>query len=196
MVQKLVKNWWLLALCGVLEGVISVIYFNHSGNGFHRLRDMIFLGNITLAAGVCTVAAGVWRPANDNRWLVVLNGLALGALGLIFDGIIGFRISFRTVAFLIILAALSIGIFELITAQVIRRRRHPADGWILDLAGIVSVAFALVFFALGLGWIKVVPGSFLDVLWLGSYFGFSAICMLWLAFRLQSRDGQSQEALP
>ncbi len=157
---------------------------------------MIFLGNITLAAGVCTVAAGVWRPANDNRWLVVLNGLALGALGLIFDGIIGFRISFRTVAFLIILAALSIGIFELITAQVIRRRRHPADGWILDLAGIVSVAFALVFFALGLGWIKVVPGSFLDVLWLGSYFGFSAICMLWLAFRLQSRDGQSQEALP
>jgi hypothetical protein len=43
--------------------------------------------------------------------------------------------------------------------------------------------------ALGLRWIRVEPGSRSDLLWLGSYFGFSAICMLALAvpkFRFKS----------
>jgi hypothetical protein len=57
----------------------------------------------------------------------------------------------------------------------------------------------LAFFALGFRWIKLGPGSHADLLWLGSYFGFSAICMLWLALRLHSQ-GLSQsgqrEALP
>lgn len=26
MIQTLMKNWWLLAVCGVLDAIISVIY--------------------------------------------------------------------------------------------------------------------------------------------------------------------------
>jgi uncharacterized membrane protein HdeD (DUF308 family) len=26
MIQTLIKNWWLLALCGVLDVIISVVY--------------------------------------------------------------------------------------------------------------------------------------------------------------------------
>jgi uncharacterized membrane protein HdeD (DUF308 family) len=190
MIQKPSKNWWLLALCGVLDAIISVIYFNHAGRGFHETEPVVFLGKLTLAAGACTITAAMWSSRNGKSWLLVLNGLACSALGLIFTFWTG-PLSFSTVALLIILMAMSIGIYELATARTLRL--HVADGWFLGLAGVVSVGFALAFVALGIGWIKVEPGSYLDLLWLGSYFSFSAICKLGLAVRLHS--GQ-WDALP
>jgi uncharacterized membrane protein HdeD (DUF308 family) len=195
MIQTLTKNWWLLAFSGVVEAVISIVYFNHAGHGFHALKDIVFVGRLSMAGGACTIAAGFWRPAKGKCWLLVLNGLALVAVGLIFNGIIGFRISLRTIALLIIMMAMSVGILELVTARTIWRERHVADGWFLGLAGVVSVGFALAFFALGFHWIKLGPGSVADLLWFGSYFGFSAICMLWLGLRLHSQS-DPREALP
>ncbi len=191
MIQTLIKNWLLLALCGVLDAVISVIYLiMPDADGpltFNAWSGMVvFLGKVALAAGACTIAAGIWRSAKGKCWLLVLNGLALGALGLICYKLTHYRISFRTIALLIILMAMSVGIIELLTARTLRRQRHVADGWFLGLAGMASVGFALAFFALGFRWIKLGPGSHLDLLWLGSYFGFSAICMLGLALRLRS----------
>ena len=60
---------------------------------------------------------------------------------------------------------------------------------VAGLAGVASVGFAVAFLALGLRWITVEPGSRSDLLWLGSYFGFSAICMLGLGLRLNSLRG-------
>ncbi|MGI8962836.1 MAG: hypothetical protein ACR2IV_24380 [Bryobacteraceae bacterium] len=212
-IQTLIKNWWLLALCGVLHGLISVIYLIMQATGgpltFHAWKGTVgLLGKLSLAAGACTIAAGIWGSAKGKCWLLSLNGLTLSALGLIYTGIAGFshsgvvggaRISFRTIALLIILMAMSIGILEFIAARTLRRQRHVADGWFLGMAGVASVGFALAFFALGFRWIKLGPGSHLDLLWLGSYFGFSAVCMLGLALRLHSR-GRSQsgqwQALP
>ncbi len=190
MVQTLIKNWWLLALCGVLDAIMSVIYFiMQETDGpltFHSWSGtVVFLGELALAAGACTIAAGIWRSAKGKCWLLVLNGLALGAFGLI-HFFTRFRIGFLTFALLIILMAMSIGILEFVIARTLRRQRHVADGWFLALAGVASVGFALAFFALGFRWIKIEPGSHADLLWLGSYFGFSAICMLGLALRLHS----------
>ncbi len=204
MIQTLIKNCPLLAVCGVLDAIISVIYlFMQDTDGpltFHSWNGtVVFLGKLALAAGVCTVVTGILRSTNGKCWLLVLNGLALGALGLIQYGFVRSRISFLTVALLIILMAMSIGILELAIARTQWRQRHVADGWFLALAGVVSVGFALVFLALGFRWIKIEPGSHADLLWLGSYFGFSAVCKLGLALRLHSQ-GLSQsgqrEALP
>jgi len=183
--QTLTKNWWLLALCGVLDAMLFVIYFVMQDQDgpvtFHAWRGTIaLLGKLTLAAGVCTIAAGIWRSAKGKCWPLVLNGLALTALGVIYTYLMRFRISLRTIALLIIVMAVSLAILEW-------RLRHVADGWFFALAGVASVGFALAFFALGFHWIKLELGSHLDLLWLGSYFGFSAICMLVLAFRLQNR---------
>jgi uncharacterized membrane protein HdeD (DUF308 family) len=191
LIQTLTKNWWLLALCGVLDAIISVVYLIMQGTDgpvtFHAWNGtIVFLGKLALAAGACTIAAGIWRSTKGKCWLLVMNGLALGALGLICYKLAQYRISFLTVALLIILMAMSIGILELVTARTLRRQRHVADGWFLALAGVASVGFALAFLALGLGWIKIGLGSHLDLLWLGSYFGFSAICMLGLALRLHT----------
>jgi uncharacterized membrane protein HdeD (DUF308 family) len=194
-IQTLTKNWWLLALCGVLDAVISVIYFDHAEHGFHGLRDIVFLGRVALAAGACTITVGLWRSAKGKSWLLVLNGVALGALGLISNGVFGSRISLRTIALLMILMAVSIGTLESVTARTLWHQRHVADGWFLGSAGVASIGFALAFFALGFHWIKLGPGSSADILWFGSYFGFSAICILGLALRLHSKSGQ-REASP
>jgi hypothetical protein len=47
----------------------------------------------------------------------------------------------------------------------------------------VSLGFALAFVALGFGAIKIEPGSHTELLWLGAYFAFSAVCMLGFALR-------------
>ncbi len=203
MTQTLTKNWFLLALCGVLEAVIAVIYLIMQGTDgpltfFSWHGTIALLGKLALVAGACTAAAGL-RSTNGKSWLLVLNGLALGALGLIQYAFVRFRISFLTIALLIILMAASMGILELTIARSLRHQRHVADGWFLALAGVASFGFALAFLALGFRWIKIEPGSHADLLWLGAYFGFSAICMLGLALRLHSQ-GLSQsgrrEALP
>jgi hypothetical protein len=132
------------------------------------------------------IAAGLWRSTRGKSWFLVLNGLALSALGLILNGIFGFRISFRTIALLLVVMAMSIGIFELVIARALRRQRHIADEWFLGLAGAASVVFALAFLAFGFRWIELEPRPHADFLWFGSYFGFSAICMLGLALRLHT----------
>ena len=202
MIQTLVKNWWLLALCGVLYFIVSVIYLvmqNQDGPlTFHAWKGtVVFLGQLMLVAGVCTIAAGAWRSAKGKCWLLVLNGVALGTLGLIYSGIFGFSIRFRTVALLTVSMAMSLGVLKWLTARTLRRKRHVAGEWFLGLAGAGSIGFALAFLAFVFRWIKLDPESPGEsLLWLGSYFGFSAICMLGLALRLRglsrSQPGQRQ----
>jgi uncharacterized membrane protein HdeD (DUF308 family) len=189
LIQTLTKNWLLLALCGVLQVMISVIYLTmQRADGLLSFQSwngtVAFVGKLAVAAGACTIAAGLLRSTTGKCWLLVLNGIALGALGLIQYGFVRFRISFLTIALLVIVMAMSIGILELIIARTLRRRRRGADEWSFGIAGVASVIFALAFVALGLRWIRIEPGSHSDLLWLGSYFGVSAICMLWLALRL------------
>src|SRR6266480_3453568 len=99
LIQTLIKNWLLLALCGVLDAIISVIYLIMQDTDgpltFHTWNStLVLLGKLALAAGACTIAAGIWRSTNGKCWLLALNGLALGALGLIQYRFVRFRISF------------------------------------------------------------------------------------------------------
>jgi len=180
-------------------------FFMRGPDGSLTLRTFVLtdtamdMCGIALAAGVCTVAAGIWASRNARSWLLVLNGLALSAYGVIPLIFWTRPLSFRLFALLLAVMATSIGVFELATARTLRR--HVADKWFPGLAGAASVGFALAFIALGFRWIKLEPGplSHSLFLWFGSYFGFSAICMLGLALRLHSL-GLSQsgqwEALP
>ncbi len=149
MIQTLNKNWWLLALCGVFEAIISVIYaimYDTGPDGpltAHGWRvTAVFLSRLALAAGVCTIAAGIWRFAIGTSWLLVLNGLAFSAYGLIplfWRGSLNFVLFAR----LLVVMALSIGVLELVSARTLRRQRHVTDGWFLGLAGAASVRFCL-----------------------------------------------------
>jgi uncharacterized membrane protein HdeD (DUF308 family) len=179
--STLTKNWWLLALCGVLEAVIALIYFDIAEYGNHSLNIVANMGRLTLVAGVVAIAAGLRSTARARRWLLVLNGLAVGVLGVI----LGFwrgRLAFRSIADLVVVMALSLAVYELTTTPSLRRR--GVDGWLPTAAGVVALVFAAVFLAFVFRWIRLDPawpaqGS----LWLGSYFCFSAFCMLGMARR-------------
>jgi hypothetical protein len=188
-IQTLIKNWWLLVLCAILNGVFSVTYLIMmlDPTGFRKFavqNTLVFLGRIALAAGVGAIIAGVWRSSTGKCWPLVLNGLAFVALGVIFTGAFGPRISLRTVALLVIAMALGIATREFEIARTLRRHRRVVDGWLAGLAAAISVGFAVWFLALAFGLIRLEPGSHLDFAWFGSYFGFAAISTFALATRL------------
>ena len=200
MIQTLTRNRWLLALSGVLSAMISAIYLVMQNEPepltFHGWnRNIVLLGKLALAAGAGAIAAGLWRSAKGKCWLLVLNGLALGALGLIWYAFVRLPISLLTISLLVIVMAVSMGALELITAKHFRRTRHAVDAWLLRLAAVVSAGFAFVLLAFGLRWIRIQPESHPDLLWLGMYFGFVALCMLALAIRLPGL-GLPQELVP
>ena len=191
MAQSVIKRWWLLALCGVLDALFAgliVLMGNPDGSPNLRLfihgRNAITqLGLLALAAGVCTIAASVWRSRKDNSWLLMLNGLACTSLGILVTLGTTRPITFRTIALVIVIMAMSIGLYELATARTLRGQL--VDEWLLGVAGVVSVGFAVVFLGFVLRWIKLDPSPSAQTFnWLGSYFGFTAICMVGLALRL------------
>jgi uncharacterized membrane protein HdeD (DUF308 family) len=178
MSQTLVRKG-LLTGCGVLYAIVSAIFLNQARHVHGRFTAFVFLGNVTLAAGACMVASGILRWREGRSWLLVMNGLACGALGVILSFGPSRPISFRTIALLITMMALTIGIYELAEARTLRRL---AGEWILGATGAVSLSFAFVFLAFILSWIKLEPTSPAQSFhWLGSYFAFSAICALGLA---------------
>jgi uncharacterized membrane protein HdeD (DUF308 family) len=190
MTQSLVKSWWLLAVCGVLDALFAVLIVlmgrpDVSPN-LHALihnRAAILLGLLALAAGCCTIAASVWGLRKGNYWFLVLNGLACISLGILVTLGATKPITFRTIALVIVIMAMSIGLYEFATARTLRG--HLIDEWLLGAAGVVSVGFALVFLGFVLRWIKLDPSPSAQTFdWLGSYFGFTAICMVGLALRL------------
>jgi hypothetical protein len=114
-----------------------------------------------------------------------LNGLALGAIGLLplfWRG----PLSVRVIELLVIVAALTGGILALAIAR--SSRRHTADEWLFGSAGAGSVLFALAFLALVSRWIQLERTAFHSAvfLWFCCYFGFSAVCVLLLGLRLHS----------
>lgn len=182
-------NRILLTLSAILDAIIAGIYFLLYDTGPNGpLPDhewygvVLFLNRIALAAGVCTIAAGLWRSAEDKSWLLVLNGLALSAYGvipLLWKG----PLAFDRLALLPIAMAITFGILALTIA---RSPRHSVtDAWFFGLAGAGSLGFALAFLALVNRWIQLERRAFHPsvFLWLCVYFVFTAICILGLALR-------------
>ncbi len=78
--QILVKNWWLLALCGVLDAAYAVTNLLTLGpDGSPAFRRFLapatlrYMSAFSLAAGVCTIAAGVWISGRGKSWPLALN---------------------------------------------------------------------------------------------------------------------------
>jgi uncharacterized membrane protein HdeD (DUF308 family) len=176
--QPSIKSWPLLALCGIFYAVLAPIVirqaFVHSRGAIEQL------GMLVLAAGASTIAAGIWNRKQPKSWFLVLNGLACSVLGMAVMLGVHRPIRFRTIAVLVVVMAASIAIFEF--ANLRRSRGHLANEWLFAAAGALAVGFAAVFLGFVLGWIKLDPSPSLQTFyWLGSYFGFSALCMLGLA---------------
>lgn len=178
----------LLTVCGILEALCAAASLlllepEWTLGVANPIRPMAVLA---LAGGLCAMAAGLAHARNGRAWLLSLHGLALGGYGLLgLSPLIQGSLSFRPVALLFVLMALSLGVFAWQPAEP-RRGRLPA------LLGSCALAAAAGFLAVALGWVRLgAPPTFWSAM--AAHWGLCAAVLLVLAWRA---PGSAAEALP
>jgi len=184
MASELARNWWLLALRGVIGILFGIGAFVWPGATLAAL--ILVFGAYVFVDGLFAVAAGIgMRRQLSLWWLVVLEGVA----GIIL-GLLTFRSpDITALVLLTLIAAWSIvtGIFEIATA--LRIRTLIENEWLLIVSGVVSIIFGILLIAQpGAGEIAIV--------WLiGAYALIFGILTLMLAFRVRGmRDTIARQA--
>ncbi len=152
--ELLARSWWMLALRGVaalLFGVLALIW-----PAVTLLTLVILFAAWALLAGVMAAIAAIKnRSADSGWWLILVLGLfsiAAGIVAVFYPGV--------TALFLVLLMganALVTGVMDI--AVAIRLRKIIRGEWLLILAGVVSIIFAVAVFlfpgagALALVWL-------------------------------------------
>jgi uncharacterized membrane protein HdeD (DUF308 family) len=179
MIGVLARNWWALALRGLLAVLFGLLAFALPGLTLAAL--VILFGAYALVDGIFALITAVRAAeAHERWWLLVLEGLAGVAAGLLtfmWPGITAF-----VLLVLIGWWAIITGIFEI--AAAVRLRKEITGEWALALGGVASVIFGLVLvFRPGVG--------ALAVIWLiGTYAVVFGLLLLMLAFRLRGHSGR------
>jgi uncharacterized membrane protein HdeD (DUF308 family) len=178
MAADLARNWWVLALRGVLGILFGIAAFVWPESTLTAL--VLVFGAYVFVDGIFALIAGIsMRRQLSLWWLVLLEGVA----GIIL-GLLTFRSPDITALILLsFIAAWSIitGVFEIVTA--VRLRKLIPNEWLLIVSGIVSIIFGVLLIAQ--------PGAgAIAIVWLlGAYALLFGILMLLLAFRLRGMRG-------
>lgn len=151
MIRALITNWWLLLLRG-LFAIAFAVFIVALQPLFPSLllKPMAYtalaeiFGLLAVVTGIFTMFAAV-RGAAHHRdlWMLLLDGAAVTAGGL--TVILIPAVSVLQVIQIIAVAALIIGIFEVIAGTHLRR--HLKDEWFLIAGGITSVLFSVFLFS-------------------------------------------------
>ncbi|HKD24059.1 MAG TPA: HdeD family acid-resistance protein [Rhizomicrobium sp.] len=170
----LAKNWWAVAIRGVLGILFGLIAF------WHPLVTILSLVIVFAAYAICDgifaiVAAVRAARANERWWPFVLEGLvsiAAGVLAFIWPHI-------TVLVFVIMIAVWAIitGVLMLSAAF----RLGPDRGrWWFALGGVASLAWGVLLF------IAPFMGAVVLTWWIGAYAFVFGIALLIAAFRLRS----------
>ena len=181
-IAALARNWWLLAIRGVLSILFGIAAFVWPGLTLTVL--VILFGAYAVVDGIFAIIAGIsGRNQYERWWLLIIEGIAgiaVGVLAFVWPDI-------TALVLLIFIAAWAIvtGIFEI--AAAIRLRRYVEGEWMLALAGIASVIFGILL-------VLFPDAGALAVVWLiATYAVIFGILMLVLAFRLRSLSNTLQQ---
>lgn len=185
MLPMLARNWWALALRGVLAIVFGILAFVWPGVTLISL--VLLFGAYALVDGVFAVITGFTsRGKNERWWAVLLEGIAgivIGVLTFIWPGTTALVLLYFIAAWALITGALEIW-------AAIQLRNVITNEWSMILAGVASVIFGVL--------LIVFPGAgALSVIWLiGAYAIVSGILFLILAWRLRGAQGTPGTATP
>jgi uncharacterized membrane protein HdeD (DUF308 family) len=175
MSAALARNWWLIALRGVLGILFGIVAFVATGPTILSL--VLLFAAYMLVDGVFAIAAAVRAAQAHERWgWLMLEGLANIACS-----IIAFLLPGLTVLVFVLLIAvwaLISGGFMLAAAF----RLHIDHGrWWLALGGLISIIYGVL--------LALAPmiGAVVLTWWLGAYAFVFGIALLVLAFKLRSR---------
>jgi uncharacterized membrane protein HdeD (DUF308 family) len=135
----LARNWWALALRGLLAILLALIAF--ALPGVFLVSLVLLFSAYLLVDGVFSIVAGLRAAQRHERWWP----LALEGLVDIIAGVVVFTLpAAATLWFVYLVSAWSIltGLFRITAA--IRLRRQIRGEWLLILNGVLSVLFGVV----------------------------------------------------
>jgi len=170
----LARNWWAVALRGVVAIVFGLLAFFWPG--FVWLVAVWTFAGFALIDGIFAIVAAVTGHREGRRWWALLLegivGIAAGVLALLWP-----NITLLVLLALIAIWAVVTGVLEIITA--IELRRHIPGEWLLTLSGILSILLGIA--------LALLPEAGLVVIawWVGAYAIAFGVVMLGLAFRLR-----------
>src|ERR1700676_1330870 len=171
MLHTLARNWWALAVRGLVAVLFGLLTFTLPGITLVTL--VLLFGAYALVDGIFNVVAFFRVASHHWAWLVE------GVIGII-AGLVTFAwpaITAIVLLYVIAFWAIFTGIFEIIAG--IRLRKVITNEWLLIVMGAVSLLFGLfILFAPAAGALAI-------VLWIGAYALVFGIFLLALAFRLR-----------
>jgi uncharacterized membrane protein HdeD (DUF308 family) len=174
----LARNWWVLAIRGVLGiavGLIALVL-----PAATMLALVLVFAAYMLVDGVFAIMAAVRAAREHERWgLLVLEGVAdivAGVIAVVWPGI-------TVLAFVLLVAAWAIVSGGLMLVAGYRLNIEHGRWWLL-LAGALSVAYGVL--------LVVAPmiGALVLTWWFGAYALLFGVALLVLAFRLKARNDE------
>ena len=180
MIHELSRNWGWIALRGALAIVFGVVALASPASAFAAI--VLVFGAYAFVDGVFALVALFRGGGRDRFWVLVL------------EAVVGIGIGILTIArpaatalallYYVGIWAILTGILELVAA--IRLRKEITGEFWLGLAGVLSIAFGVVLFAMP------ERAALALTVWIGVYAIFFGVTLLLLAFRLRRfAEGQS-----
>ncbi len=172
---SLARNWWLVALRGVISilfGAMALI-----APAAFVLSLVLFFAAYMLVDGIFTIVGAIRAAQHHERWgFLLIEGLVD-----ILVGAAAFLVPAAAVwAFVLLLAAWAFVTGGLMIAAAFRLHLHYGRWWLI-LGGVISLLFGLA--------LVIAPGMSALVLtwWLGGYAIAFGVMLVILAFQLRSR---------
>ena len=174
MSSVLARNWWLVALRGLLGILFGLVAFTLPGATMLSL--ILFFSAYMLVDGVCAIVAAIRAARQQERWgLLVLEGvadIATGVIAFVWPGI-------TLVAFVYLVAVWALISGGLMLMAAFRLNTDHGRWWLV-LGGLAS----LVYGALLIG--APLIGAVVLTWWIGAYALVFGIAMLILGFQLRN----------
>jgi uncharacterized membrane protein HdeD (DUF308 family) len=179
---SLARNWWLVAVRGLLLVIIGFLALIWPGVTLAVL--VVWVGAALLVTGILALVAALVGRDLEGRGSMVLVGILGVAAGLITF----FSPGLTTFARRVVVAtwAFIIGIAEIATA--VRFRKVIRGEWFLGVAGVLSILFGVLLFA------RPLAGLLALAILFGWFAIFYGVSLTALGFRLRSWQKRLEHA--
>jgi uncharacterized membrane protein HdeD (DUF308 family) len=174
-VDTLIRNWWLVALRGLVALIFGVLTIFRPSVTLSVL--ILLFGSYAIVNGLFSIVAAIAGRHGEPRWgSLLVSGVLSVALGVL--TFLAPAVTAIVLLYIIAAWAIFTGVAEIVTA--IRLRRVITGEWLLIVAGVLSVLFGVLLI------VSPGAGALALTLWIGTYAIMLGILLVALAFRLRS----------